>query len=406
VIGAQPNVRRWLWLILALALIIRLGYVYVQLNHHLFHVATFAPDSDRYIRMAGHILNQAMISYDGRSLTAGDVPGFPLFLAGLRAVFGPGLIWIYLAQVILSAATVLLVYLIGSELFSAKAGLIAAAFASVAPLLLLFVATPLSEVLYTFLATAFLALYVRARRSPAWALAAGLVGGAAVMTRPVLAIFVGLLGLIMLARKGRRGLGLALLAGFALVLAPWVIRNAVAFGEFIPLSSRGGFEFYLGNAADSTGGTGGHLAWGSDVKMPPGPAPGVSENAWSGQLARQAIDNLITQPGLFWQRLPGKIWNMWRPTWAGASMRNLVMVGGIYIVLVCLALLCPFSAACRKRSGVLWGYLGYHVLVHALIYGIVRYRIPVEPVLCVLAGQGLALLTGSRSKHRGLESLA
>ena len=389
------NTRRWLWLILVLALVIRLGYVYVQVNHDWFRVTTYAPDSERYMRMAGNILDKGIISYDGRSLTATDVPGFPLFMAGLHALFGPGLLWIYLAQALLSAATVLLVYSIGSELFSAQAGLAAAALATVYPMLFIFVATPLSEVLYTFLATAFLALYVRMRRGAPWALAAGLIGGAAAMTRPVLAGFVVILGLLMLARSGRRALGLVLLAGFALVLTPWVIRNAVAFNEFIPLSSRGGFEFYLGNAADSTGGRGGHMIWGSDVQMPPDPPNGVSENAWNLQLAGRALSDLKENPWLFWGRLPNKIWNMWRPTWGGASLRNLIVVGGLYMLMICLALICLFRPACLPGSGLLWGYLGFHVLAHALIYGIVRYRIPLEPALCVLAGQGLLAVVGA-----------
>lgn len=383
------NTRRWLWLILVLALFLRAGYAYVQINQNLFHVATFAPDSERYMRMAGHILEKGMISYDGHNLAAADTPGFPLFLAGLRALFGPDLIWIYLAQVVLSVATVLLVFLIGRELFSARAGLAAAVLAAIYPMLFVFVATPLTEVLYTFLVTAFLALYIKVRKGLPWALATGLVGGAAAMTRPVLAGFICLLGLLMLVRPGRRKLGVVLLIGFGMVLTPWIIRNAIAFNEFIPLSSRGGFEFYLGNAADSTGGTGGHMIWGSDVKLPPEPPEGVSENTWSAQLARRAINDITDNPWLFWQRLPSKIWNMWRPTWGGASLRNLALAGGLYVLMVCLALVCMFRPACRSGSGILWGFLGFHVLVHALIYGIVRYRIPVEPALCVLAGQGL-----------------
>jgi 4-amino-4-deoxy-L-arabinose transferase-like glycosyltransferase len=399
------NTRRWIWLILVLALIIRVGYVYVQINHNLFHVATFAPDSERYMRMAGYILEKGMISYDGRNLTAADTPGFPLFLAGLRVLFGPGLLWIYLSQVILSVATVLLVFLIGRELFSARAGLAAAALAAVYPMLFIFVATPLSEVLYTFLVTAFLALYIKVLKGAPWALAAGLVGGAAALTRPVLAGFVVLLGLLMLVRPGRRRLGVALLIGFGIVLTPWIIRNYEAFNEFIPLSSRGGFEFYLGNAADSTGGTGGHMIWGRDVKLPPGQPEGVSENAWSAQLAGRAISDISDNPWLFWQRLPSKIWNMWRPTWGGASLKNLVLVGGLYVLMVCLSLICLLRPACRPGSGILWGFLGFHVLVHALVYGIVRYRIPVEPALCVLAGQGLIMvMDGWKGKPNSVQA--
>ncbi len=383
--------RRWLWLVLVLALVIRLGYVYVQVNHGLFRVATMAPDSHRYLNLARHLLDQGFFSYDGRQPTAADTPGYPLFLAGLRAVLGPGLIWIYLAQALLSAATVWLVFLLGRRFFSEGAGLAAAGLAAVYPLGFMFVATPLSETLYTFLAVAFLALYARLDRGRGWALAAGLVGGAALMTRPVLAGFVALAGLWALIRPGRRGLVLLMFLGVLLVTVPWLVRNALTFGEFIPLSSRGGFEFYLGNAADSNGGSGGHLAWGRDVKVPADRPPGISDSQWSSLLARRAIAVYQDDPGLFLRRLPAKLWNMWRPTWAEASARNWVVVGGLYLLMVCLALACPLSARCRAGAGLLWGYVAYHVLVHALIYGIVRYRIPVEPVLCVLAGQGAVL---------------
>lgn len=396
-LAAKTRTGRWLLVILALALGVRLAYVYAQVNHGLFAVATFAPDSKRYMRLAKHLAESGVFAYNGVDSTAADVPGYPLFLALVKALCGPELIWIYLSQALLSTATVWLVFILGRRYFSERAGLASAALAALYPMSFAFVAIPLGETLYVFLATAFLALYAHMRDSWRLALAAGLVAGAAVLTRPVLAGFAGLAGLAALALPGKRGKALVMLLGLGLALAPWVIRNAVTFHEFIPLSTRGGFEFYLGNAPDSTGGSGGHLSWGHDVKPPPGPPPGVSDNAWSAQLTRKALQGLAERPELFWSRLPAKIWNMWRPTWEGASPRNWLLVGGFYILIVLLALVSLLRRG--GRAGLLWGYWGYHVLAHALIYGIIRYRLPVEPAICVLAGQGLLALLGAAPRR-------
>ncbi len=384
------NNRRWLWLILLLALVIRVGYVYVQVNHNLFHVATYAPDSVRYINLADNLIKIGMFSYEGRVPTANDTPGFPLFLAGLRLVFGPSLMAIYIAQILLSVATVLMVFLIARAYFSDQAGLWAAGLAAIYPLGFIFVATPLTETLYTFLVAAFLALFSRISRGRNWALAAGIVGGMATITRPVVGGFIGLACLVLALKPKKRGLALLALGGLLLVMAPWVIRNAVVFGEFIPLSTASGYQVYGGNAPDSTGGSEGHMSAGLDFAHPPVQSEEMSDNQWSQKLTVMGLEVYSRDPLLFFQRLPSKIWNMWRPTWGEASLKNLVVIGGVYLLIWILALSCLWSSKCR--APLLWWFVLYHVAVHAIIFGIVRYRIPIEPALIALAGGGAVCL--------------
>jgi 4-amino-4-deoxy-L-arabinose transferase-like glycosyltransferase len=384
------NTRRWLWLILILALFIRVGYVYVQINHNLFHVATFAPDSVRYINLAENIIEQGMYSYEGRVSTANDTPGFPFFLAGLRLVFGPSLAAIYVAQIILSVATVLMVFFLARAYFSDQAGLCAAALAAVYPMGFIFVATPLTETLYTFLVTAFLAVFARISRGVPWALGAGLVGGMAVLTRPIVGGFIGIACLVLALEPKRRRLALMTLCVLLLIMTPWVIRNAHVFGEFIPLSTTSGYQIYAGNAADSTGGSDGHMSAGIDFSHPPVQPQDVSDNQWSKKLTAMGLEGYSQDPWLFFKRLPHKIWNMWRPTWGGASVKNWVVIGGVYLLIWILAFNCLWSRQCR--APVLWAFVMYHVVVHALIFGIVRYRIPVEPALIAIAGGGAACL--------------
>ena len=52
----------------------------------------------------------------------------------------------------------------------------------------------------------------------------------------------------------------------------------------------------------------------------------------------------------------------------------------------------------RKQSKLLWGFVLYHVIVHAIVFGILRYRIPVEPALIALAGAGMAKLFAGKGR--------
>ena len=44
-----------------------------------------------------------------------------------------------------------------------------------------------------------------------------------------------------------------LLLSFCLTISPWIIRNYVIFKKFIPISTNGGINFYMGNNPDANG---------------------------------------------------------------------------------------------------------------------------------------------------------
>lgn len=74
-------------------------------------------------------------------------------------------------------------------------------------------------------------LYVRSART------FGLLGGLLTLAQPALLFFP----LILSATKGWRYAGMAALFT-ALILSPWIIRNALVLGEFVPLTSGAGFS--------------------------------------------------------------------------------------------------------------------------------------------------------------------
>jgi 4-amino-4-deoxy-L-arabinose transferase-like glycosyltransferase len=98
------------------------------------------------------------------------------------------------------------------------------------------------------------------RQAPpvAW-LVPGLLFGALTLVRPEYLAVVVLLAVVVFARKARsnwrHSLAQAaiLLAGAAIVVVPWTIRNAIALGRFVPVSTGGGQVLFAGAYMPSGG---------------------------------------------------------------------------------------------------------------------------------------------------------
>ncbi|MBL8779161.1 MAG: glycosyltransferase family 39 protein [Acidimicrobiales bacterium] len=194
-------------------------------------------------------------------LTAWRSPGYPVFLAfviraghalpfeaSIRGIVG-------VAQAFVGAGTVLLTGLLGRRLGRPKAGMVAAAVLAVWPSVVLLTAMVLTETLFTFLLVAAVLVAVwdedPGRRR---CLAAGVLLGAATLVRPaalpVAVVLVGWL-IVRFATPGARRVGLrragTLVAGIAVVLAPWVFRNYLDLGAFVPTDLHGGYALCQSN---------------------------------------------------------------------------------------------------------------------------------------------------------------
>ena len=81
-----------------------------------------------------------------------------------------------------------------------------------------------------------------------------MLGIATLMASRALLLAILLLTGILLNRRRpeRRRRACALAFGILLVMVPWTVRNAKCFGEFIPLTTNGGINLYIGNNALAT----------------------------------------------------------------------------------------------------------------------------------------------------------
>jgi hypothetical protein len=171
-------------------------------------------------------------------------PVYPIFLAGIYAIFGQNFFAVRVIQSVVGALISLMIFLIGKEIFDKRVGFLAAALATVYPLLVF-----ISGLLYvTVLFTLFMILFVwftikisdnDGILSP---ILAGLFLGLATLAGPILfAIypFVGL-WLLFIVKKSMRlkFKAAAILFGVAIItLIPWSIRNYAVFGRITPVSA-------------------------------------------------------------------------------------------------------------------------------------------------------------------------
>lgn len=265
--------RSWIWLaiILGIGLVIRIVYLYQLSASDIGGI--LALDARFYHNLAERITTGG--GPPGGALTFN--PLYPAFLVILYRLFGSSLLAPRIVQAVLGLATVLLLYIAGRRLGESSkegthsgetVGLIAAALGVFYPQFILYEGSLLATSLVTFLATAVFTLAVvvdqdlvgirtfalASRNVPPWlsSLILGLLIGAGSLGRPnFFLILVPVVPLWLFVRHRMKKTGrlsaLACLAGAILVLSIPIMYNASRTGQFIPVTSHGGINFYMGN---------------------------------------------------------------------------------------------------------------------------------------------------------------
>lgn len=193
-------------------------------------------------------------------------PGVPLLVAGLyEATGGEHERVARLALALIGTLAVGFAFLIGRRLSGDAAGLIGAGAVAIYPALLEYQGMTMGEPLAaTLLSGAVLAMLWAAgpvssgARGWIWVIA-GVSLGALALVRPEYLGVAGLVAVVVAARQGRAGWkgcgvqALVLLAGLAVVVVPWTVRNAVALDRFVPVSTGGGQVLFAGSYLPSGG---------------------------------------------------------------------------------------------------------------------------------------------------------
>lgn len=235
--------------------------------------------------------------------------------------------------------------------------------------------------------------------APVWAAYGALWAISALVNASVLSVFPFLLGWLVWRRRARFASALRLapaaLAAFALLLAPWAVRNERVFGRFIPLRSAFGLVLWLGNNPKA-------MEFTSFPDHPfTNPAEAAAfqrlgETAYMDQKKREAISFMKSHPdqslGFFVRRI-GSNWfsvsDRPRESWATdpTYLKAYWLFNSAFIAFAWLGV----GMALRSRNPEAAPYLAVLLLYPILYYltgTLFRYRFPMEPLLTVLSVYG------------------
>lgn len=204
----------------------------------------WAGDSPAYLAIAKNIAFHNSFSLTTGIPTATRPPLYPSLIAAFWWSDGAPVTEVVLLQIICGAATVVLIYLIAKDRFSHRVALLAALFATFAPMTVRYTAVILTEPVFTFLVVLGFFLWGRNH-----GVAAGLAFGLAALTRTIMIPFLGCLVLLTFLSPWRQNRRLYLLISVSamMVASVWIVRNAVVFREFILVQSTGyGVNLFAG----------------------------------------------------------------------------------------------------------------------------------------------------------------
>jgi len=387
--------KRPLMLLVLLALALRVGYALSRPDDLRWG------DSRDYHQVAINIL-----AGNGPQLADNAVafrpPGSKFLLAGIYKVCGEGnLIAVRLVQAVLSALAVWQVFVIATRLFNQQAGLLAALLVVFDPFQVHFSAEILNETLFITLLLGMSYCVLRLAEDWRWLIAAGVCAGLGTQVKPSLAYFAVFL-LPFLALRGVAGrragapptfspgswgrvavITVGILAVQSVVLSPWLIRNKMRLGTFT-LTTMAGASLYEALGEGATGGP----AMGI-VKWPDVPS-GLNEAQRSDFLKAAAWKHACENPAWALRLSVRKFCRFWNPILNFQELRtwkySLISAGWYMPVMVLF-----FLGAWRHRQdwrGWLWllAPVFYFTILHSIFVGSVRYRMPVMPLLCCVAG--------------------
>ena len=423
--------------IVLLALAVRIGVVAVDEGYqprndpfdYDYHARSIAA-GDGYPR-AGFLLQGGSTAIRG--------PGYPFVLGGLYALTGDSVTAGRLTGAALGALAVGLLYLIAGRIWGRRTGLIAAAMAAVFPPLVLLSRELLSESLFIPLMLAAVLAVLHFRRSggsPWWAALAGVLCGAAILTRNVgavllVAVIVGVSMPAMSAVARRLLPAAVVLACTAAVIAPWTARNAVEFGRFIPVTTSTGYTaagIYNQGSFDDDRAAG---AWRNPQIVPEYTAlfrtQGIDEATVDATLRRETREFALEHP-LYVAESAG--WNLLRmmelmggsvvdaegeavyDRGVGSELSWWERAGIALAVLLAVLGVTAMVRSGRREGGppriargplFMWLIPILIVLAAAPIGGLPRYRLPADPFLLMLAAIGAAWAWDSiAGRRRGI----
>jgi len=243
----------------------------------------------------------------------------------------------------------------------------------------------------------------------------GTLAGFSALTEPSILVvipFLLLLAMWRLARAGKRWLRPGIVASFALalVISPWLIRDAVVFHRFIPIRDSMGLELWMGN-------NGNGMHWTNDAQHPLHDATewaayNAGELAYMDHKAEQAKAYIQDHPGWYAKMCVRRAFYLWTGYWSldsdylamePADPANIPFATGMTLLGLLGLLLAwreqPFEV--MRYAGVLFLFPLIYYFAHPEPY----HLRPLDPFLVILGCSAILSLRASWARAIAAQQL-
>lgn len=360
------------WLIFSAALLVRvvLWVIHPDMNTLTPDVLTYQANADSFLKKG--VIESSII-----------MPLFPVLLATLGG-------WMTTAlNVVMSALMCVLVYGIVEKMFKDHlAAVIAALIIAFYPYYIFYSYILLTENLFIFLF--ILSVYLLVRQKMYWSFAVAVL---AILTRPIPEVLFPVLVVYtscFIHKRGIKSSALYLfkyLAVYCLLMAPWWVHNYRLYDMFVRLNLGYGINFYIGNV--NLKGQGLFIpAAGADFSMPPG-MDNMSVAQKNEYLTMKTKEFIRNEPGTFIKYFFIKVFRFWKlvPTPENIKHRNVLFFAPLIWFDLLLVLALAGFYRLRKRYRAEAGFfaiiVAYFTVVHGLVFGDIRYRLPLDFIVMI-----------------------
>jgi 4-amino-4-deoxy-L-arabinose transferase-like glycosyltransferase len=410
-----------LWLIMLVALAIRLGYMWQFQHIHPRQGVSVIP----FLFESGNIAHSLATGHGFSSPfrvdtgpTSWMTPLFPLLLAGIFRLFGAYTFHAWTATVLLNISCCTLacvpIYFVGKRIGGIGLASGPAWLWAIFPNAILLPVESMwdasvSALLAATILWATLAL-AESQRLRDWC-AYGLLWGIALMFNATLAgLFPFLAGwLVYRARQEKREWFKPTAAAVAIILlccVPWTIRNYRVFHRFVPLRSVLGLQLWLGNN-DQT-----QDVFRGDLHPIYNPAErekyiSMGEIAYMQQKKQEAIAYMLTHPAREAHLITYRAISIWSggtpyplEDFLGMpSLRFRVVLA--FNLVAALGTLCGIVILFRRRSQFAIPVAAFPLIypwAYYLTLALPRYRLPIDPIVMLLLAISIQRLTRMRRR--------
>ena len=379
-------------------------------------------DAASYMNMATTMLATGdMVDLHGN--VAFFSSGYPLFLIPFFQLFGIDTSVVEAVNIVLGVLSVLLVYLCAKKVLPTWrwAVLPTALWAIYPPAILYseYVAKENLMILLLLLQALLLLNFSGIKNQLLASLALGLVFGLELLVGPAV-MATGLICALILSQFSitnvkKSGLYLnwrnllCWALGIVIVLSPWLSYTENRLGKAV-LNTNSGFNLYLGNNPASS------VYFTSIADTPIGPdweslREEKGELGASDKLKELAIQHMVQNPVETVMLSIQKTIYFWMPPVHAGKGEEESTIESImrkawflmYVLIIAFSLVPLFQVRrLTKEQYILYFSILLYCGIHAAAYIIFRYRLPIMPMVCILAGLGFYYFTQAKMLNKGI----